>query len=397
MKKINWILLCIILCCACRNGNKTKVLQNHQEAILIDRVWDENADMVQMDTLSFTITEDQQAIANHFGATKLVPLETSSQSLIGKIEKIICYNNKIYIHNDAGDNSSIMVFDNLGRFEAKIDKTGRGPGEYIKLGDFDVDTEGNIYISDLMQLNRLLVYNSNLQYNKTINLESSLLTFGIFNGKIWVYTGRSIFQNDHKYTLLVMDENGKVCHNFFPFEHNMDGNLNSHKNIFTKNNGKLYINIPFTNIIYSADSLNNIRAEYYLEYQIKKSTGEHANSFEEDAFKFFYSMGDKVIAQTSQTAFFLGYYNKSAKRIDFANMWYLKDNFAKNILTTPLANPVKGIVNDSVILHPMEAFPCLEIYKRDKERYKHLSQEHKEIINNLDEDDNPVLFFNSIR
>lgn len=91
MGKTVWILICVIVCCVCDGKKKTKVIQEGQKAaIIIDRVWDEKVDMKQLDTVVFHLAEDKQAILANFGATRLIPLETKSESLIGNIEKIVC-------------------------------------------------------------------------------------------------------------------------------------------------------------------------------------------------------------------------------------------------------------------------------------------------------------------
>lgn len=404
--KIIFAFYCLFLCYSCRhNGNNVKVVGDQGEIMMIRPMTDEHVDMNNVDTIMFKISEDRPATMTNVGSTRIVPLETNNQSLIGSIQRIICYKDKIYILNDAGENGSIMVFDTNGHFNAKIEKHGRGPGEYIKLGDFDIDDYGNIYISDMMRTDKLLVYNSNLQYKRTITLESSIYSFGVFNGNIWGYTAMSDYKNNHKYILLVMDKNGKVNHKFFPFKSTWKGQLYTNRTAFTKNKGRLYINLPFTDIIYSADSLNNVRGEYCLQYQGKKSTGEYVNCFKEDMFKSFYPLGNKIMIQTTSlpgdlhkySSFLLGFYDKCGNKIDFIDTWDLKNDFAKDILTFPWAGFVRGFLNDSIVIHPMESLSCLNIYKHNNDSFDRISEYNKNIINNLDEDDNPVLFFNSIR
>ncbi|HHU35481.1 MAG TPA: 6-bladed beta-propeller, partial [Bacteroidetes bacterium] len=55
-------------------------------------------------------------------------------AIIGDINKIILYDNKLF----ANDGSRIIVFDNKGKYLFKIEKLGRGPGEYTDITDLTI-------------------------------------------------------------------------------------------------------------------------------------------------------------------------------------------------------------------------------------------------------------------
>ena len=103
-------------------------------------------------------------------ATDLVyaPLQTTENSLIKSITKIITRVNKIYIRNGYSD---ILCFDKEGKFLYKLNKPGRGPGEYNFIRDFDISSDNKILtvISD----GNLVVYNNTgteFIFDKSINL-----------------------------------------------------------------------------------------------------------------------------------------------------------------------------------------------------------------------------------
>lgn len=88
-----------------------------------------------------------------------VPLQvTDPNSIFSEISKVKFINDKIYIM-DAVTQHYLYVFDSSGHFIRKVGKQGKGPGEYLRLRDFDVDKEGNIYLYDLQQ-KRLLISDS---------------------------------------------------------------------------------------------------------------------------------------------------------------------------------------------------------------------------------------------
>ena len=81
-----------------------------------------------------------------FSEITLVPLETSDNSLMGEINKIVPVGDIIYLQDNK--DKSIVLFDRDGKFIKKIRRHGRGPGEYITLSDFTVTRTGKIIILD---------------------------------------------------------------------------------------------------------------------------------------------------------------------------------------------------------------------------------------------------------
>ena len=65
----------------------------------------------------------------------LVPLETTEESLVGEVMKIVKENEMYYL---ACDWKNILMFDGDGKYRSQIDRVGPGPGEYRHVVDFDV-------------------------------------------------------------------------------------------------------------------------------------------------------------------------------------------------------------------------------------------------------------------
>lgn len=69
-----------------------------------------------------------------FSSVDIIPLETSPNSLIVQIDKLVTIDNFNFVLDRAQE--SILVFDSLGNFSHKISKQGSGPGEYGRISDF---------------------------------------------------------------------------------------------------------------------------------------------------------------------------------------------------------------------------------------------------------------------
>ena len=115
---IVFVLLTVLLSCSMRrdkNENQTAVFYPLEDTRLVS---------------DFTDYIDSIAI---------IPLETSEQSYIASIQKIlIAESGKMVLWTSTG----IMVFDSAGDFIFTVGQIGRAPGEYLQLYDICLDLSG---------------------------------------------------------------------------------------------------------------------------------------------------------------------------------------------------------------------------------------------------------------
>jgi hypothetical protein len=111
---------------------------------------------------------DPVSVFDIFRKIEIIPLETTDESLIKNINKLIYYDNKFYILDYSA--YKIFVFDSQGNYLFKIDDRGPGPEQYTHIADFDVDGKEN----KLMLLSavdaKLHEYNSNGQFVRKYSL-----------------------------------------------------------------------------------------------------------------------------------------------------------------------------------------------------------------------------------
>ncbi len=109
---------------------------------------------------SYDINED------YAGDIELIPLETTDESLIARISKVIFSNGKYYILDRKS--SSVLLFDSKGKYLSKLSKKGQGPDEYTRLNSFTVVND-TLWVSD--DNRRLLIgYDKDFKMIKRINL-----------------------------------------------------------------------------------------------------------------------------------------------------------------------------------------------------------------------------------
>lgn len=103
---------------------------------------------------------------------KVVPLETTDESLLDAIYKIIVTDSNIYIH-DRLKGGGVAIFDQNGRFIKRLSH-GQGPGKIYRLYDVSYDSEKRELV--LYQHPFLLFYTSNGKF-----IEQKRLPFGFYN------------------------------------------------------------------------------------------------------------------------------------------------------------------------------------------------------------------------
>ena len=88
-----------------------------------------------------------------------IKLATDTSNLIGVIDKIIPLKDRILIV-DKDITQTIYIFDKSGKFIRKINKKGRGPGEYLSLNDVAVDVSNKRLIvhDDMAQKISIFTY-----------------------------------------------------------------------------------------------------------------------------------------------------------------------------------------------------------------------------------------------
>ncbi len=165
----------------------------------------------------------------YFSSIEPIVLETNSECQIGEIEKIIILNNRIYIHDYV--QKTLFIFDINGKFLNKINKVGKGPGEYRILADFFIDSiKKRIEICDMEKIIR---YSYEGKFVNEIKIEVPANNFTkTNNGNYYVWTGN---QTDRKTngTIDLLDNDGKLIKKYFDWDG--IGNLVSSSNMFTLN------------------------------------------------------------------------------------------------------------------------------------------------------------------
>ena len=250
-----------------------------------------------------------------FGAlvkeVKLIPLETTDESLLDDFRKVVITPSHIYIHDDF-KGGGIVVFDNEGNFIKRI-SNGRGPGELIRLYDIDFDEKNNELV--VYQHSYLLFFTPSGEYIRQQRLPIGFDNLAVTpEGYAFKTLGRqgNLHLNRFKdFTLIITDKQFKIKAVGIPKPYNLV--KYSWLNYLCKNKD-LYVSHRFTDTIYQYASLDNqLKARYLLDYTKKRLPDKYTigdrNKFKNfiNRNDYFFNLG-KYLDAGSHHVFFLDNY-----------------------------------------------------------------------------------------
>lgn len=139
--------------------------------------------------LSSQLDKKETVILSQFvSSISYVPLETSTEALVGNIQQIIPAGDKIII---ATTDNSIKVFDSKGKFLNNVGRIGKGPGEFAAFRNVFWDADNLRVIVYNMAGSNLLFYTINGAFVEEFKIPYR--TFDIFRMRDGVFLGINNF------------------------------------------------------------------------------------------------------------------------------------------------------------------------------------------------------------
>ncbi|MEA1875808.1 MAG: 6-bladed beta-propeller [Bacteroidota bacterium] len=160
---------------------------------------------------------------------KIIPLETKPDALVGRISGLAISETGILITDPR--NNLVMIYHPDGSFRSKIQKQGKGPGEYSMITGQDwiesqnsnssENNDNEVVISDIYG-KKLIFYTADGKYIGEAKGPTFLHTIGSLSANhIACHTGR--FNNSAKTEniqsqLIVLNRDGELVKSYFPYD-----------------------------------------------------------------------------------------------------------------------------------------------------------------------------------
>jgi hypothetical protein len=228
---------------------------------------------------------------------RFVPLESKSDIIIGEINKIVQYKDKLFVV-DRFSASSVFVFDTSGTFLHKVGSVGKNPGQYTYPHDIFIDSTQQLLLLLDAETRRINYYKiSDGQFVRSEGLPVKATRF-------YKYGDFYAFAGGRDGSLVITDANFKNPMNFFPDEkgaiktvhqsfHNIGDSLllfelNYNDTLYKIEKDKL---IPYRKIVYDNDGVT------YNDKQTLQPTDDITNKFKDKrvTFRYYFETSDHIL------------------------------------------------------------------------------------------------------
>lgn len=204
-----------------------------------------------------------------------VKLMTTAQNTIGSINKMIIQDNKYYIFDSK--TQKILVFGINGNFLFQIDRSGRGPGEYLHIQDFLVDSaRSNIEIWDNGN-QKILTFDKTGKFESERSFIYYINSFCKFNGNVYICFASNALNpklyNEGSFNVIVVDSANKLKASFLPINDLKYLSIGE-QNFFERYGNGVNVSIPFDNNIYYVTTGSSI-----VKYKINFSNYKMPENF----------------------------------------------------------------------------------------------------------------------
>ena len=345
-----------------------------------------------------------------FDKVKTIILETNKNCLIGRVQKLLVFDGRIYVF-DEYIAKSLFVFDEEGRFIRKIGNIGRGPGENNHIHDFTLDTDHRfIYLLD--DGGRIHQYGFDGDYIRTVRVQIPRANIRYIH-----YAKDRIYADVQAWTSTATD--------FLLFEINpADGKILSRSVSVSDNKG--WNETYYTGSSFFTPQLNDASKYAHLFMNYIVSLGDIIHSHVELKSKNLTTQKDianalkaggmsyekyAIIARSSKIRNVHNYVENA--HFIFFHYWHTKTTnivfLDKKTNAVTLANMVNNDLiyknNEDGVLYPIKFSDAKGMYEIPDDswlpRFKELAKNGKIVqgldkmdqLIKLDEEPNPIIFF----
>jgi len=177
------------------------------------------------------------------GEKIILPLETTTESIIGNIDKLEIVHDTLYILDD--DQDIIFLFSKEGKYITRIADIGRGPKEYLYIDDFHID--GDIIYVVAGGNQKVFCYDLQGKFLSSFSTEHSASNITTDSNYIYVYYNFSHRQN---YNIATYSKEDYILHRHYKYYPPQQAGMGYHRRAWTCCDNNVYASFPYEYNIY---------------------------------------------------------------------------------------------------------------------------------------------------
>lgn len=210
--------------------------------------------------------EDFTEVNTPYRVTKIIPLETQSESLLGDYLVVRMSGNDIYVY-DKNARNAIHRFDSNGNYIGVAVEVGEGPNMLNAITDFSVSNTGLEVLESMGANSRIQIFDGNGQIIKTIETTYLGFSFSKLDDETYVlYGGFNLPHTENR--IVKLSSSGEITDTYLP--NTYTGTLlPMQEENFNKAGNDLYFHEVFTPKVFSvSDSLDTVLRFDFGKYAI---------------------------------------------------------------------------------------------------------------------------------
>lgn len=334
-----------------------------------------------------------------------IPLETTKDNLIGNVDKILFSDDRIIIVEQS-QRDAAFVFSNKGKFINQIGVKGKGPHEYMGIRDIAIDQKNKEIILMDTRGRKLMYFDMDGNHKRNQKLYFFANNLAALPDHVFLYELSDV--NSHitqlsKDLLLFSTEGERITSLSLDYAYRdkfPKNDLNSRYNFSVMSNKVLYTQL-FKDTVYEISGLNQIKARYYIDFG-RKSICNDINDYNVSAADFVKKISDYEKwhyfdgqAIETDNALYIGFsggnafYSKNTGNLSYGNYTRSSSKYGEKQKHLYFVYPVtsKGHFFVGVI------WP----YRISNARYDEYDERIQELLKGIDQGDNPILYFYSLK
>lgn len=320
-----------------------------------------------------------------------IPLETREESLIGQIDRMVFTDERIFI-SDYDD--QLLIFDRNGKYINKL-KNGSGPGEIVRPYAFDFDERTQRLI--VQQTWGFIFYDKNGQYiederHPIIDLDfvSTREGYMFFD---FSYLNHHLEPNGNS-ALIITDKSFKIkAKGINTVPKTLSRSVVHRTSFFFKLSDSYLISQMYNDTIYEVND-NYFKAKYVIDFNNKMHITSNSDINEVYNSSKFYYMGS-VLETEGEYQMFWFRCNKIGQCIVYRNIKTGEMIGGTGVLGNWTEYPASLFGTRATCKDYFVSY--IYPYANMKYSSPKISKESKQLVENLDEEDNPVLVLYKVK
>ena len=339
----------------------------------------------------------------NYDSLQILKLETNKDCLITEFRQLEMNDSMIFLLDL---NESLYAFNKNGKFISRIGEKGNGPGEYNRINTFFIDNKnGNIIIVDEVK-SALITYDFTGKFISTVhlpmeNIRNSSRALLLDNG--YLMLNNMINPEDNMAYSIVDLHSGRLKGKYFPYDpirlNNSFYTFSNHPMV--KFEDEIHFIMPLSDTIYNY-SKSSFSTKYIVEGLQKVASKEQIkqplSSYSSEIFRLgqdgyftgftaLFETQNKILLEYKEQGIILGFFLFDKQTKEGNQYLYTVAEFIKEV---PFFRIVYSLPDDQFvgIANPVELLRIKNSLDVNNLYVKQL----KEVIENTNEDDNPILF-----